>query len=38
LDLPNHDILNYQATFSTSTDGVAATSDNDVLMIRHPGM
>ena len=38
LDLPNHDILNFQATFSTSNDSVSASLDNDVLMIRHPGM
>mmetsp|Transcript_25553 Transcript_25553/g.55979 ORF Transcript_25553/g.55979 Transcript_25553/m.55979 type:complete len:618 (+) Transcript_25553:387-2240(+) len=34
LDLPDHDILNYQATFSTaSTDG----TNLDLPMIRHPG-
>jgi len=41
LDLPNHDILNYEATFptttTTTTDNAADTLYCDVPMIRHPG-
>jgi len=37
LDLPNHDILNYEATYATTPDNKAATLYCDVPMIRHPG-